>query len=65
MLFLDEIQSCQPAMAKILYFYEKYAELHIVTAGSLLEFALEEIPSFGIGRIRSLFMYLFGFGEFL
>jgi uncharacterized protein len=65
LLFFDEIQSCQPALAKIRYFYEKYAQLHVVAAGSLLEFALEEIPSFGVGRIRSLFMYPFGFDEFL
>ena len=52
-------------MAKLRYFYEKYAELHVVAAGSLLEFALEEIPSFGVGRIRSLFIYPFGFDEFL
>jgi predicted AAA+ superfamily ATPase len=65
LLFFDEIQSCQPALAKLRYFYEKYAELHVVAAGSLLEFALGEIPSFGVGRIRSLFMYPFGFDEFL
>lgn len=65
LLFLDEIQSCQPALAKLRYFYEKYPELHVTAAGSLLEFALEEIPSFGVGRIRSLFMYPFGFDEFL
>jgi len=65
LLFFDEIQSCQPALAKIRYFYEKYADLHVVAAGSLLEFALEEIPSFGVGRIRSLFMYPFSFNEFL
>jgi len=65
LIFFDEIQSCQPALEKLRYFYEKYAELHVVAAGSLLEFALEEIPSFGVGRIRSLFMYPFGFDEFL
>jgi len=65
LLFFDEIQSCQPALVKLRYFYERYAELHVVAAGSLLEFALEEIPSFGVGRIRSLFMYPFGFDEFL
>jgi len=65
LLFFDEIQSCQSALAKLRYFYEKYAELHVVAAGSLLEFALEEIPSFGIGRIRSLFIYPFAFDEFL
>ncbi len=26
---------------------------HVVAAGSLLEFAMSEIPSFGVGRIRS------------
>ncbi|MDR1802527.1 MAG: AAA family ATPase [Treponema sp.] len=65
LLFFDEIQSCQAALAKLRYFYENYAELHVAAAGSLLEFALEEIPSFGVGRIRSLFMYPFGFDEFL
>ena len=65
LVFFDEIQSSQPALEKLRFFYEKYPELHVVAAGSLLEFALEEIPSFGVGRIRSLFMYPFGFDEFL
>ena len=39
--------------------------LHTIAAGSLLEFALAEIPSFGVGRIRSVFMYPFTFEEFL
>jgi len=64
-LFFDEIQSCLPALSKLRYFYEQYPELHLVAAGSLLEFALEEIPSFGVGRIRSLFMFPFSFDEFL
>jgi predicted AAA+ superfamily ATPase len=65
LLFLDEIQSCRAALAKLRYFYERYPELHVAAAGSLLEFALEEIPSFGVGRIRSLFLYPFCFDEFL
>ena len=65
LLFFDEIQSCQPALSKLRYFYEKFPELHVIAAGSLLEFALEEISSFGVGRIRSLFMYPFSFNEFL
>jgi len=52
-------------LEKLRYFYEKYPELHVAAAGSLLEFALEEIPTFGVGRIRSLFMYPFSFNEFL
>ena len=65
LLFFDEVQSYPPALSKLRYFYEKYNELHVISAGSLLEFALEEIPSFGVGRIRSIFMYPFSFNEFL
>ncbi|MDR1739813.1 MAG: ATP-binding protein [Bacteroidales bacterium] len=65
LLFLDEIQGCLQAISKLRYFYEEYPQLHVVAAGSLLEFALEEIPSFGVGRIRSLYMFPFSFDEFL
>ncbi|MDR3265970.1 MAG: AAA family ATPase [Tannerella sp.] len=65
LLFFDEIQACIPAISSLRFFYEKMPDLHIIAAGSLLEFALEEIPSFGVGRIRSLFMYPFSFYEFL
>ena len=65
LLFFDEIQQCLPALSKLRYFYEQYSELHLAAAGSLLEFALEEISSFGVGRIRSLFMFPFSFDEFL
>jgi predicted AAA+ superfamily ATPase len=65
LLFLDEIQACIPAISQLRYFYEKIPELHVISAGSLLEFALSEIPSFGIGRVRSLFMYPLSFSEFL
>ncbi len=65
LLFFDEIQSCMAAMTKLRYFYEKYSELHLIAAGSLLEFAIEEMPSFGVGRIRSMFIYPFAFNEFL
>jgi predicted AAA+ superfamily ATPase len=34
LLFLDEIQSCKAALAKMRYFYEKYPELHLVAAGN-------------------------------
>ncbi|MBK8427129.1 MAG: hypothetical protein IPL27_14645 [Lewinellaceae bacterium] len=40
-------------------------EPHVVAAGSLLEFALQSLPSYGVGRVRSLFMYPFSFDEFL
>jgi predicted AAA+ superfamily ATPase len=65
LIFLDEIQACVSAMGILRYFYEKLPDLHIIAAGSLLEFALHELPSFGVGRIRSVFMYPFSFDEFL
>ncbi len=65
LLFFDEIQSCVSAISSLRFFYEKYPELHVVAAGSLLEFTLNEIPSFGVGRIRSIFLYPFSFDEFL
>jgi predicted AAA+ superfamily ATPase len=65
LLFLDEIQACPEALYSLRYFYEQLPDLHIVAAGSLLEFALLELPSFGVGRIRSLFLYPFSFDEFL
>lgn len=65
LLFLDEIQACIPAISMLRYFYEKMPELHVIAAGSLLEFALADIPSFGVGRVRSLYMYPLSFREFL
>ncbi|HMG11043.1 MAG TPA: AAA family ATPase [Mucilaginibacter sp.] len=65
LLFFDEIQACIPAISSLRFFYEKYPELHVIAAGSLLEFALAEIPSFGVGRIRSLFVYPLSFDEYL
>ena len=65
LLFLDEIQSSLPAISSLRFFYEKYKCLHVIAAGSLLEFALQEISSFGVGRVRSMFMYPMGFFEFL
>jgi predicted AAA+ superfamily ATPase len=65
LLFLDEIQSCVDAILSLRYFYEQMPDLHVIAAGSLLEFALEELPTFGVGRIDSMFMYPFSFNEFL
>jgi hypothetical protein len=65
LLFIDEIQVSKEAIMTLRYFKEDYPELHVIAAGSLLEFTLEELPSFGVGRIRSLYMYPFSFDEFL
>lgn len=65
LLFLDEIQKSADAIQSLWSFKEDYKELHVVAAGSLLEFALQDLSSFGVGRIRSLFVYPFSFDEFL
>lgn len=65
LLFLDEIQDSADAIKSLWSFKEDFPELHVAAAGSLLEFALKELPSFGVGRIRSLFVYPFSFDEFL
>ena len=65
LLFFDEIQACLPAISSLRFFHEKRPGLHLVAAGSLLEFALKELPSYGVGRIENLFMYPLSFDEFL
>ena len=65
LLFIDEIQSCQNAIRTLRYFREDYPELHVIAAGSLLEFALDDLPSFAVGRIRSFYLYPFSFDDFL
>lgn len=65
LLFFDEIQACPNAILSLRFFTEDYPELHVIAAGSLLEFALAELPTFGVGRLQSLFMYPMSFDEFL
>lgn len=65
LLFLDEVQACPESIMSLWFFKEDLPELHVVAAGSLLEFALEDLPSFGVGRIHSMFMYPMTFDEFL
>jgi predicted AAA+ superfamily ATPase len=51
LLFIDEIQEQPKAIQALRYFYEEAPELHVIAAGSLLEFALKDIKSFPVGRI--------------
>ncbi len=64
LLFFDEIQECPNAIASLRYFYEQIPELHVIAAGSLLEFALGNIP-FPVGRVQLMNMYPMNFNEFL
>ena len=64
LLFFDEIQYCPRALLSMRYFYEKQSDLHIIAAGSLLEFELEKI-SFPVGRVEFFYMYPLNFEEFI
>lgn len=68
LLFFDEIQHCPQALKSLRYFKEKLPTLHVIAAGSLLEFVLEdegEPISFPVGRVRFLNMKPLSFTEFL
>lgn len=66
LLFLDEIQYSPKALMALRYFKEIMPELHVIAAGSLLEFALHDHKfSFPVGRIEFLYMRPLSFCEFL
>lgn len=66
LLFLDEIQMCPEAIQALRYFKEEMPELHVIAAGSLLEFTLtQESISMPVGRIEYVYLYPCSFYEFL
>lgn len=66
LLFLDEIQECPEAIQVLRYFKEEVPDLHVITAGSLLEFVLHDAKfSMPVGRIEYLYLKPFSFKEFL
>jgi len=66
LLFLDEIQECPNAIQALRYFKEQLPQLHVISAGSLLEFAFAaqdfRMP---VGRVEFLFLKPMSFFEFL
>jgi predicted AAA+ superfamily ATPase len=64
LLFLDEIQACPRAIMALRYFFEEMPELHVIAAGSLLEFAIGEI-SIPVGRVQYLHINPMTFYEYL
>ena len=66
LLFFDEIQECPQAIMALRYFKEQMPEIHIIGAGSLLEFALND-PKFRmpVGRVQFMYLRPISFGEFL
>ncbi len=64
LLFFDEIQACPQAIIALRYFYERLPGLHLIAAGSLLDFAIDEV-GVPVGRVQFLYMYPLSFVEFL
>jgi len=65
LLFIDEIQESPAAIAQLRYLYETRSELHVIAAGSLLEFALSEVESFPVGRVEFMVLHPIDFMEFV
>lgn len=66
LLFIDEIQQSPSAITKLRYFYEDKPELHVIAAGSLLEFVLDkENLSFPVGRVEFHYLFPLSFEEYL
>jgi predicted AAA+ superfamily ATPase len=66
LLFIDEIQNSHIAMTQMRYFFEELPELHVISAGSLLEVIIkkEGFP-FPVGRVEYCYMNPVTFYEFL
>lgn len=66
LLFLDEIQAAPEVFAALRYFQEEMPGLHVIAAGSLLEFVLQDHSfSMPVGRIEYLHLGPMTFEEFL
>ena len=73
LLFLDELQASEPYVFESLrYFYEKRPGLHVIAAGSLLEFMLDAAMQnpdkafpMPVGRIEYMHLAPLDFEEFL
>lgn len=65
LLFIDEIQESPKAIQLLRYFYEDLPLLHVIAAGSLLEFAMRKVQSFPVGRVEFLYLHPLNFPEYL
>lgn len=64
LLFFDEIQEAPRAITSLRYFYEDMPNLHVIAAGSLLDFALDQVGA-PVGRLSSFFLYPMSWIEYL
>lgn len=66
LLFIDEIQNSQPAVAMLRYFYEERNDIRVIAAGSLLETVMDiRQISFPVGRVQYMSLRPCSFVEFL
>jgi uncharacterized protein len=68
LLFLDEIQECPEAILALRYIFESRPRLHVIAAGSLIDFVPREQPEklrVPVGRIEYRYLHPLSFIEFL
>lgn len=64
LLFFDETQIAPRVIIALRYFYEKMPNLHVIAAGSLLDFAIEKV-GVPVGRVEFYNLFPMSFLEFL
>lgn len=64
LLFIDEIQNSPQTIALLRYFYEQCPDIHVISAGSLLENVVDVQVSFPVGRVQYMTMQPCSFHEF-
>src|SRR5690348_13676274 len=64
LLFIDEAQVTPRALIALRYFYEEMPALHVIAAGSLLDFAIEQV-GLPVGRVSFMYLFPLSFMEFL
>lgn len=63
LLFFDEVQECEEAITALRYFKEEAPELHVIAAGSLIDFKLKK-TGFPVGRVQFMSIYPLSFAEY-
>ena len=66
LLFLDEVQAAPRVLSRLRYFFEEIPTLHVVAAGSLLDFALADSKFRApVGRVSYFHLEPLSFHEYL
>jgi len=66
LVFFDEVQAAPNVLHALRYFYELRPDLHVIAAGSLLDFVLEDHDfSMPVGRVSAYHLGPMSFEEFL